>query len=90
MTLASNSNKNNYIDGYYVFNEFCFDKDEELCVDDWQFQYADFVQYPALNHNIDGVIGFNRYGYDVEGDRFGYLNIIKSLYDDLKISKEVV
>lgn len=49
-------------------DQVCLDKDEDVCLEDYNFIYASFIQYPKLNDDfgepqLDGVIALNRYEY---------------------------
>lgn len=87
-----------FIKGRVILDELSFDSDEEVFVDDFMFLYADDIKFPELDgiknmDNFNGVIGFNRFGYDhkqrEEGRNPGVdgkSNIIRALIDDSIIS----
>lgn len=62
--LPSSSSKDARIDGFAAFDEISFDEDELIYADDFMFLFTDKVHYPELDDQLDGVIGFNRFGFD--------------------------
>lgn len=92
VALPSSQSKG-YIEGPIIFDEISFDKDEEVYVDDFMFLRADFIQYKELEYSIlresfNGVISFNRFGFDHKqglGQTLGIqgkANVIRAMIDD--------
>ena len=49
-------------------DQVCLDRDRDLCLEEYDFIYASFIQYPKLNDEwgepqLDGVVALNRYDY---------------------------
>ena len=52
-------------------DQMCLNKDGDICLMDYDFIYASFIQYPKLDDEfgepqLDGVIPFNRYEYETD------------------------
>ena len=83
-----------YAEGYVVVDEFSFDDEELIFVDDFMFLAVDFIEYKELESVIsdgefNGVVAFNRFGYERNKDRLGQTlglegkaNIMRALIDD--------
>lgn len=69
MSLPSSQSGDGYIEGRIIFDQIAFDQQEQVYLDDFMFVLADEINYPELKTKIDdgslnGVVGFNRFGYD--------------------------
>lgn len=64
------------MEGFVAVDEFAFDEEELIFADDFMFLSADFIKYPELESNItneefNGVVGFNRFGFEKANDQYG-------------------
>ena len=91
------SQQGGYIEGQLIFDEIAFDKKEDVYIDDFMFLLANKIYYPELQYLIDagefnGVVGFNRFGFDHKqglADSLGIdgkANIIRAMINDEAIS----
>lgn len=84
------------IEGFAAFDELSFDAEELVSVDEFMFLFTNKVRYPELDDEIDGVIGFNRFGF-TEKHRYGLThgmhgktNVMKALFDDRVLANDTV
>lgn len=85
-----------------ILDQLAFDADEAVFVDDFMFLLADDIKYPELeqtiaNGDFNGVIGFNRFGFDhkqrmdSQSDGMkGKTNIIRAMIEDLALANYTV
>lgn len=69
-------------EGFEATDQLCLDDDEDICLMDFDFLYAEhFFEYPSV-HDIDvgGVINFNR--YNVDNDEQKNKQLVYDLIDE--------
>ena len=90
-----------YIEGGVIFDEIAFDHDEQVYVDDFMFLSAEFIKYKELESSIlkeefNGVINFNRFGFDRKqglGQTLGIqgkANVIRAMIDDAALTNYTI
>ena len=89
--LPSSDYDQSSISGFAAFDELSLDRDESVYVDDFMFLFPTEFNYPELDDQLDGVIGLNRFGFELKG-KFGLThgmqgktNFIKALCDNFVI-----
>lgn len=74
-----------YVEGIEGSDWLCLDNEEDVCIENYQFIFADTINYKHIkSRSIEGVISFGQYSKDLDKC------LVNTLYDQRQFSKNTL